>query len=87
MGDFGSAPGQGILPVVRHFACGSGVGECPIAFVGFGFAKSLGGWVPEVPPCPSLCGLKKHCMGLPFAVHQHDEAKKKGKEKQQIQKV
>ena len=28
MGDFGSAPGQGILPVVSHFACGSWVGEC-----------------------------------------------------------
>ena len=45
MGNFRLAPGQGILPVVMHFACGSWVGECPIAFVGLGFAKSLGGLV------------------------------------------
>ena len=45
MGDFWFAPGEGILPVVRHFACGSWVGECPIAFVGLGLAKSLGGLV------------------------------------------
>ena len=38
-------PGQGILPLVRHVACGSWVGECPIAFVGLKFAKNLGGLV------------------------------------------
>ena len=43
MEDFGSAPGQGILPLVRHFACGSWLGECAIAFMGLGLAKSLGG--------------------------------------------
>ena len=56
VGDFGLAPGQGIVPVVRHFACGSWVDEFAIAFVGSGFAKNLGGWVPEMTPCPSPCG-------------------------------
>ena len=45
VGDFGSAPGQVILPVVKHFACGSWVGEFPIAFVGLQFAKNQGGLV------------------------------------------
>ena len=28
---------------IPHFACGSWVGECAIAFMGLGFAKNLGG--------------------------------------------